>query len=775
MPKDVLNVYLGWIFKIGLAAVILSTLFLFTNFTTDFYETPKFLVLLTFTGLLFVLSSLRYTTEGRVAFIKTPLDLPLLLLLVIAIVSTILSSSPFVSLLGNQARPFPGLVSLVTLVIFYLVVVNNLRGIRNVRQLVYLLLGAGAVLSVVTLLAYTGLKLLPDPWQHGTNFTPTGSSFTTAAVLAMLLPLVLFDLLSKSNLFSKVIGAVLLVLFGATIALTGSGLTENTSWVAVAGALVALVLTWVYAKPNLTDKSLAFFFASLGIVIILVVLSFIPPVGNTKNPLFDLAKSFQQEVQLPIKDSWKISVSAFRDSPFWGTGPATYLFDFTNYKPIEFNNTKLWALRFDTSFNEYLNILATLGGVGLVALLFLSVLYLSSALKTLGENSATLEGHTSANRLSSALAISGIVFFVILALHSASLVLWIIGLTILAAFMSLNTHKTSLPAWTKQDNLKALFARVANTVTPNMSSSEVINVDALPSILLIVALGLVGFVSFFGVKLTLADYHHRLALNAVSQNDGIKAYNELIVAENLNPYSDLYRTDIAQTNFALANAIAVAKAPSKENPQGSLTDQDRTNIQTLLQQSINEGRQAVALSPKSSVNWEILAIIYRQIAGVAENALLFSLDSYGKAIENDPLNPNLRLNVGGVYYAIQNYDLAIRLFTDSINLKPDLPNSYYNLAVALREKGDLNTAIQVAEKTVELITDKNSQDYKTASTLVEELKSASGKSTEEQPPAAESEGALKDKKLPKVLDLPKPENIATPEAIKASPTPSPTP
>ncbi len=775
MPKDVLNVYLGWIFKIGLAAVILSTLFLFTNFTTDFYETPKFLVLLTFTGLLFVLSSLRYTTEGRVAFIKTPLDLPLLLLLVIAIVSTILASSPFVSLLGNQARPFPGLVSLVTLVIFYLVVVNNLRGIRNVRQLVYLLLGGGAILAVVTLLAYTGLKLLPDPWQHGTNFTPTGSSFTTAAVLAMLLPLVLFDLLSKSNLFSKVIGAVLLVLFGATIALTGSGLTENTSWVAVAGALVALVLTWVYAKPNLTDKSLAFFFAPLGIVIILVVLSFIPPVGNTKNPLFDLAKSFQQEVQLPIKDSWKISVSAFRDSPFWGTGPATYLFDFTNYKPLEFNNTKLWALRFDTSFNEYLNILATLGGVGLVALLFLSVLYLSSALKTLGENSATLEGHTSAHRLSSALAISGIVFFVILALHSASLVLWIIGLTILAAFMSLNTHKTSLPAWTKQDNLKALFARVANTVTPNMSSSEVINVDALPSILLIVALGLVGFVSFFGVKLTLADYHHRLALNAVSQNDGIKAYNELIVAENLNPYSDLYRTDIAQTNFALANAIAVAKAPSKENPQGSLTDQDRTNIQTLLQQSINEGRQAVALSPKSSVNWEILAIIYRQIAGVAENALLFSLDSYGKAIENDPLNPNLRLNVGGVYYAIQNYDLAIRLFTDAVNLKSDLPNSYYNLAVALREKGDLNTAIQVAEKTVELIKDKNSQDYKTASILVEELKSASGKSTEEQPPAAESEGALKDDKLPKVLDLPKPENIATPEAIKASPTPSPTP
>ncbi|MBI2600323.1 O-antigen ligase family protein [Candidatus Daviesbacteria bacterium] len=778
MPKEVLNVYLGWIFKIGLAAVILSALFLFTNLTTDFYDTPKFLVLLTFTGLLFVLSSLRYTLEGKVAFTRTPLDLPLILLIVIAVISTFSSASPFVSVLGNQAKPYPGLVSIITLAIFYLVVVNNLKGVRNVRQLIYLLLGAGAILSVATLLSYAGVKLLPTPWQHGTNFTPTGSSFSTASVLALLLPLVLFDILGKSNIVSKTIGAVLLTLFGITIALTGSGLSENTSWTAVIGALAGVGLSWIYTKPKLTDKTLAFLFAPLGIIALVVMLSFIPPVGNTRNPLYDFAKNFPREVQLPIEASWKVSVSAFRDSPFWGSGPATYLFDFTNYKPIEFNNTKLWNLRFDSSFNEYLNVLATLGGVGLVALLFLTVLYLSSAFKTIQENQSSYE-QTPTSRVSTALAVSGIVFFVILALHASSLVLWIIGLTILAGFMALNTHKESLPAWAKQDNLKALFARVANTITPNTSTSELINVDALPSILLIVALGLVGFVTFFGVKLTLADYHHRQALEAVAKNDGIKAYNELVVAEGLNPYSDLYRTDIAQTNFALANAIASAKGPTQENPQGSLTDQDRQNIQTLLQQSINEGKQAIALSPKSAVNWEILATIYRQIAGVAQNALLFSLDSYGRAIQNDPLNPQLRLNVGGVYYAAQNYDLAIRFFTDSINLKPDFANGYYNLSVALREKGDLNTAIQAAERTLQLITDKESQDFKTAEAFLNDLKTKAEQDTStQQPPAAQAEGALKNEGLPKVLDLPKPDKIATPPAVKkpnSTPEPSAAP
>ena len=107
-------------------------------------------------------------------------------------------------------------------------------------------------------------------------------------------------------------------------------------------------------------------------------------------------------------------------------------------------------------------------------------------------------------------------------------------------------------------------------------------------------------------------------------------------AESLNPVIDLYRVDIAQTNFALANALAIQKGPTKDNPKGTLTDQDRRTIQTLLSQAINEGRIAVALSPLSSRNWVVLASIYRNISGVEQNALAFSLDASGRAIQRDP-------------------------------------------------------------------------------------------------------------------------------------------
>src|SRR3989344_491892 len=677
--KEGINKYFNWISKLGIILIILSSFFLFTNLTSEFYDIPKFLVLLGVCGILLVLITLRFNLNNKVVLIRTPLDIPLLLLLTVAIVSTVLSPAPFVSLLGNQLKIHSSLASLAVYIIFYFVLVNCLKTAKDVRRILFLSTIAAVILSAVTLLAYSGVKILPAPWSHGINFTSTGSSFSTTAILALLVPVVTSQMLSATNPLLLTTNSLLLTLFGVTIALTGGFAT----WIAGAVGLFLTLLTNRFFKKinQIKPISLISLIAPLVAIAVISVLSFIPPLSGAKNPLYTQAKNFPREAQLGFIPSWKISVSSFRDRPFWGSGPATYLFDFTSYKPIEFNSTKSWNLRFDSAFNEYLQILASLGAVGLIALLSLTALFISSAYQTISE-AAHLRGeemrlHLGGEKL--ALAISGLLFFIILALHPSTLVLWVFGLIILAAFMvSILPAATSPKSW-------ASLLQIARNVSSGKPGEETIKVDALPSILLTASLGMVLFAFFFAGKAVLADYHHRVALNAIAQNQGVVAYNELVIAEKLNPVNDLYRIDLAQTNFALANAIAQAKAPTEASPAGFLTDVDKQNIQVLLQQSINEARTATTLSPRSAINWEILGLLYRQISGVAENALVFSLDSYGKAIFQDPLNPNLRLNVGGVYYAIKNYDLAIRFFNDAINLKPDYANGYYNLSVALRD------------------------------------------------------------------------------------------
>lgn len=785
MKQNITKIF-NIILEVGICITLVSSLFLFTNLTTDFYDTGKFIVLIVFVCLGLLLLSVKFILEGSVKFVRTPLDIPLLLLSVVAIISAVMSSSPFVSAFGNQARVFPSVSVVVALVLFYFVLTNSLKSISMIKVINTVLIASGAVLSIISLIVYAGIKVLPAPWVHGINFTPTGTNFSTTAILAMLLPFVLNGILQEQKGFLKVKGLNLkliytgvLALFGATIVLTG----VISTWIA-AGLITAVVL-FINRDSVLKGATSAFLIGtSAVIVILLAVFSYLP----IPSPLRTQAQNFPREIQLSLQDSWKVSVSAFRDSPFWGTGVSTYLFDFTNYKPAEFNNSQNWTLRFDTPINEYFLVLATLGGVGLLTLLSLTVLFVTTAYKLVLINQKLYGLSKPQSGLVTATALSGLTFFIIIALHPATLVLWIFSLFILASFVSISLlegysvrHQTS----NGYDNsVKGVFMRVASNVSTTNSVEETISFEALPSISLTISIAIILVVFYFAGKLTLADYYHRLALNAAGQNNPLEAYNQLVNAEKLNPYSDLYRTDIAQTNFVLANAIATAKGPTEASPSGSLTDQDKQNIQILLQQSINEARTAVTLSPKSAINWEVLALLYRQISGVAQNALVFSLDSYGRAIQQDPLNPVLRLSVGGVYYAVQAYDQAIRFFTDAVNLKPDYPNAYFNLSVALRDKGDLVNAQATAEQLMKLI-DAKSPDYKTATDYLADLKSriAAGSNAPKQndtvPPAAQETTALEQKELPNVVNVGNPpEKITTPSAIKkqtATPAPSASP
>lgn len=733
--KETLQTYIDWLGKTGVIAIALITLFLFWNLTTDYFETPKFLALVLFTAIFLVIYVLNFLISGKVIFTRTPFDIPLLIILFGAVVSTFLSPSQNVAIFGNTARVHGGLMSIVVYILFYFLLVSHLKKASTILQLLYALISGSALLSVLAILSYFGIKWLPFTWTSGLNFTPAGSIFSLLAVLIMLLPFVIIQIVKTKNILVQGIYTAALALFLITIALTAT----LTTYIA---ALAILVLTLISLRKHINlQKNLPLLAAPLFIALAVFALSQIPPVGANKNPLYTLYQSYQREIQLPFEISWKVSVSAFRDSPIIGTGPATNLFNFTTYKPASMNASQFWNLRFDTPFNEYLGFLGTLGGVGFLGLVALTIVYLSLSFQIILSKTISDE----LDILNKGAALAGLAFFILLLFHFSSLVLWVIGLIILACFTTLNKNLV------QNSTLKT------ESLSP---SSFKLNLDALPMIIMLVVIVLIGSGFVFVGQFALADYHHRKALDAVVANQALLAYNELIEAEKINPRIDLYRSDLAQTNFALANAIAASKGPTESSPSGSLTDADKTNIQQFLSQAIAEGRNAVALSPRNVINWEILAAIYKQISGVAQNATTFALDSYGRAIALDPANPMLRLEVGGIYLTAKNYDLAVRFFTDAINLKPDYNNAYYNLAVALRDKGDLKSAQNAAERLMSLLTP-DSKDYKTAADLLTAIKEAAPAPT---PTAGQS--ALQKEQLPKVLDLPKPTNIASPEAVQ---------
>ena len=750
-----------------LAGVILIPLFFWTQ-TTEFYETPKMLLLYILVAILLLVWALRSFFSGRVIITRTPLDLPFLLIVAVLIVSTFFlpSNSRVLALIGNLPRVNGGVASFLLYIALYFLMIANLKSASVARQIAYLFIGVSGILAIVSILAFAGIKLLPFDFAAGLNFTPAGSSFSASALMAMAIPFLLLAIIQRDieaailtqntarlaglgGAMIKLISAALLTVLSVAIALIGS----LPAFVAV---IVSYLMVLFIATPAQLKKNTTYLFTPLLVGAAVLFFAHIP-VAPSGNPIYAQAQKFPRELQLPFQSSWVISVSAFRDAPFWGTGPATYQSDFTLYKPAEFNQTPVWNVNFDQAYNEYLQFLATLGATGLIALLLLTVLLVSLALKSFSIQS---------NGLGKAAGLSALVFFVLLLFHTSTVVVWSIGIMMLAMFMAVS-----------HDATEELHIGIA--ATKRGQSQMQVRFDALPALMILIVAGIIIGSGYLFGRFALADYHHRRALNA--QTNALLAYNELQAAEQLNIYADLYHVELAQTNFILANAIAVSKGPTEASPAGSLTDQDKSAIQTFLTQSINEGRAAVTINPKSATDWEVLGSIYRQISGVAKNALTFAADAYGRALQLDPLNPALRLTYGGIYYQVKNYNMAIKYFSDAVTAKPDYANGYYNLAVALKDNGNLSEAKMAAEQTVSLLqTNTASQDYQTASKLLSDINaqiaSQSASAQSSTPPAAQATSPLQNENMPKVLNLPAKENVATPPAVqKPETTPKPTP
>jgi tetratricopeptide (TPR) repeat protein len=74
-----------------------------------------------------------------------------------------------------------------------------------------------------------------------------------------------------------------------------------------------------------------------------------------------------------------------------------------------------------------------------------------------------------------------------------------------------------------------------------------------------------------------------------------------------------------------------------------------------------------------------------------------------RTIQTNPTDPTLRFELGTVYATLQNYEQAVRLFQQTIELKPDWANAYYNLANAYKQRGDNASALSVLQQTRQLI------------------------------------------------------------------------
>jgi tetratricopeptide (TPR) repeat protein len=581
----------------------------FLPFTYDFYEFNKNMLLFVIVGILLILWLLRMVLSGKISFKKNVFDLPVLLIAAAFILSTIFNAPNKLESLW-----MPGSTgTIVILTLLYFLITNNFEE-KSIKRILQALLVSASLLSLAALYQFWGLKtalsgvnpLFPAFLQ---GFFPAGG----------LIPLATF----------------------LTIVLTAAG--------------TQIYLTWRQ------EKRLSWFYIINAIIAVVGLVVALWQMLTTNKPLL-----------LGYGTSWAIAAESFKNWRLFllGIGPNSFLDAFTQFRPVSYNLTPLWTIRFVYSGNYYFHLLTTIGVLGIGSFVWLIGKTIRAQIKFNQENNLTV--------------------FVPL-------------LTIFVIFLFL------FPNFLLLFCLYLLLALFALSLPPRGEYSET---SKIASWSIFVPITLVVIACFYFVGRTYAaEVYFRNSLRAFANNAGNDAYNNQIKAITLNPYNDVYRIAYSQTNLALANSLAA---------KPDLTDQDRQNITVLVQQAIMEAKAAVNLNQNKVTNWENLAGIYRQLLNFAQGADQWAITALSQAIKLDPNNPNLKLNLGGIYYALNNYDEAIRFFQQAIDVKPNFANGYYNLAATYREKGDFQKAHDAMQTTLNLVPS-NSEDYNKARSELDDL------------------------------------------------------
>lgn len=523
---------------------------------------------------------------------------------------------------------------------------------------------------------------------------------------------------SASLTLSLLIGSALaaIVSLGATVGIIAiaakaigapAWLTQNT-FNTTGGLLEALTL-FVAVLPMAVVDGLSTKEAKGSIVNAVLLIAIV--LGLASTAYYAMPGKPTSPRVLPLSSGWSITLETLKQNALLGVGPGNYVEAFNRFRTVDYNTTSVWNLRFGNSSNWIFEIWTVSGLLGVAT--FLWIMF-KIARRT--QKSNLLPVHYS--------LLATIVLFLLLPANILLLAVFYLLLAVVAA----------------EEANEVTFQFTAHGIRQIGMDGRKTNILSLFMALLIIAGAGYGIV--FGRKVYAAEISYQKALASASQNDGKATYDSLIETINQNPSVDRYRITYSQVNLALANNIASKK---------DLTDQDRQVITQLIQQAIREGQAAVSLNAGHAQNWENLARIYQSLFSLAQGADQWTISAYQQSVALDPVNPLTRLSLGGVYYALNQKEDAVKAFELAVASKPDFANAHYNLAVTLRDKGDTLRAAQEMAQTLNLVTP-GTPDYEGAK---KELDALQKKLTDEASASAKVAGAKTQSQQP-ALQAPSP-------------------
>ncbi len=397
---------------------------------------------------------------------------------------------------------------------------------------------------------------------------------------------------------------------------------------------------------------------------------------------------YEQTLSCPI--SFQIASNAVSEnvkSHFLGSGIGTFHYEFSKFRPREFNQNVFWQLRFDRSGSHIAEVIGTVGGLGALAYFGLIATFLlmffgkkrkheSLIIKKLltGKDEKPLINNKSllvGNNLSLVLVVVFIAIIVGQFIYYQNMVLALMFWLILAIGMVV---------WRGEKSSKEIIFSFKDV----SGFSFVFKV-----VLILLSLGIIG-TYFQAVKFYMAD----VSVNRTATSAQM-AISNLENAVRLNPFQSQYKVVLAKIYFN--EALKEMNKFEKDQNQEVISSNISKAIFYIKGDASLLG--AIEIAPNQVVAWETMGTIYRDIQGIASGATDWGVKAFERALELEPTNPVLYTELGKLYgNSLSDKEKAMQKFEKAIDLKPDYLDAHLQIVYSLDGKEDSAEAISYMEK-----------------------------------------------------------------------------
>jgi tetratricopeptide (TPR) repeat protein len=668
-----------------LTLTLLITPFVFTWVNEELFEFPKMLAVYGLMTLALTAAAIDQLQQKTIRLPHTVFDKTVGFFVVSQILATLLSIHPRTSWLGYYTRFNGGLLSTLTYVSFYYLVVWYFSP-KQLFRLIQATLLAGALAALYAWPEHFGHSpscLLitktfnASCWIQDVKnrvFGTFGQPNWLAAYCITLLPLVL-AWLSQVKLRWQQWGVGLVwILFVSVLIFTKSRsglLGFGLSF--AAGTAVLGYLAWQQQQLSELKQKLGLLVSVVLVSVFLVALYGTPftpslssllPQKTLQNPMaatpgptggtsLDTGGTESGQIR---KIVWSGALAVWQRYPIFGSGVETFAYSYYQDRPLAHNQVSEWDFLYNKAHNEVLNYLATTGLVGTTAYLVLWGMMLWVSFKLVRDRNQS-------------------------ALVRVFSLAWAVGLTaqFISNFFGFSTVMINVLFWLG-------LACLAKWSNPS-AESETTEIAALTGwrlalTLVALALGVWGVTRVTSWWTADRDYAaSKATLNAGNIKMGMSKLEKAISAV---PDEALFWDEIANQYSRLALALHTS-------PDASSTAEVAKELATA---AIAASDQTLALNDRHLDFHKTRARIFINLGQIDPQYFTRAAEALRKASSLSPTDPKLYYNLGLVEITAHATSSGFTDLKKAIDLKPDYLQAWFDLGKAYEQTGNKAEAIK---------------------------------------------------------------------------------